>query len=42
MPSPMPTPASPAATPMENGFTVAPMTPIVAPTMIIAAVTNRS
>ncbi len=36
------TPASPAATPMENGLTVAPMTPHMAPTMIIAAVVSRS
>jgi hypothetical protein len=42
MPSPILTPASPAATPMEKGFTVAPMTPIMAPMMIIAAVTSRS
>ncbi len=42
MPSPIDTPASPAATPMENGFTVAPMTPARAPRMIIAAVTSRS
>ena len=42
MPSPIPTPASPAATPMEKGLTVAAMTPITEPTMIIAAVTRRS
>ena len=42
MPSPIETPASPAATPIENGFTVAPITPIIAPRMIMAAVTSRS
>ena len=42
IPSPMLTAASPAATPMENGFTVAPITPASAPRMIIAAVVIRS
>ena len=42
MPSPIDTPASPAATPMEKGFTVAPITPLNAPRMIIDAVTMRS
>ena len=42
IPSPMETPASPAATPIEKGLTVDPMTPVIAPTMIIAAVTIRS
>ena len=42
MPSPIETPASPAATPIENGFTVAPITPTIAPRMIIDAVTRRS
>ena len=42
MPSPIDTPASPAATPIENGFTVAAITPTKAPRMIIAAVTSRS
>ena len=42
MPSPMETPASPAATPIENGLTVAAMTPVSAPRMIIEAVTIRS
>ena len=42
MPSPIDTPASPAATPIENGLTVDAMTPTNAPRMIIAAVTMRS
>ena len=42
MPSPIDTPASPAATPIENGFTVDAITPAIAPRMIIAAVTSRS
>ena len=42
MPSPIDTPASPAATPIENGLTVAAITPTSAPTMIIAEVVMRS
>ena len=42
IPSPIDTPASPAATPTENGLTVEDMTPISAPMMIIADVTMRS
>ena len=42
MPSPIDTPASLAATPMEKGLTVAAITPTSAPRMIIDAVTSRS
>ena len=42
MPSPIERPASPAATPIENGFTVDAMTPVSAPRISIDAVTRRS
>jgi hypothetical protein len=42
MPSPIDTSASPEATPIENGLTVDAIAPVIAPTMIIAAVVIRS
>ena len=41
-PSPIDVFASPEATPMEKGLTVAPITPTCAPRMIMAEVTIRS